>query len=132
MTSISDPRHEPRACDGALARAFGFLGKRWNGIILGTLLSNGASGFSELKRAVTGISDSVLSDRLTELSAAGLVVRSVEAGPPVSVEYQLTDSGNALLPALEALTTWASENLPAEGCSKSDRQSRGDAVGGVP
>ncbi len=89
----------PAHVTGALARAFGFLGKRWNGVILGTLL-NGPAGFSELKRAVGGISDSVLSERLTELAGgAGLVTRSVDAGPPIAVEYELTASGGqALLP----------------------------------
>jgi DNA-binding HxlR family transcriptional regulator len=104
--------HEPRTCDAALARAFAFLGKRWNGVILGTLL-NGPSGFAELRRAVTGISDSVLSERLTELTGAGLIQRTVDEGPPIAVAYALTSSGQALLPALGELTTWASENLPA-------------------
>lgn len=102
--------HDPRACDGALARAFGFLGKRWNGIILATLMS-GSAGFAELRRAVAGISDSVLSERLGELARAGLVERNVDEGPPISVEYRLTESGRALLPALDELTTWASDNL---------------------
>jgi DNA-binding HxlR family transcriptional regulator len=103
--------HEPRTCDAALTRAFGFLGKRWNGVILATL-THGPAGFSELKRAVAGISDSVLSERLTELCGAGLVQRSVDEGPPVAVEYRLTDAGLALLPALRELTNWASANLP--------------------
>jgi DNA-binding HxlR family transcriptional regulator len=101
---------EVRMCDSALARAFDFLGKRWNGVILGTL-STGPSGFSELKRAVSGISDSVLSERLTELAGAGIVERAVDAGPPVSVSYRLTASGLALLPALNELGAWASRNL---------------------
>jgi len=46
-----------------------FLGKRWNGVLLGTL-TNGPSGFAELKRNVEGISDSVLSERLSELQEA--------------------------------------------------------------
>jgi len=112
MAAGADEDHDPRACDGALARAFGFLGKRWNGVILATLLS-GAATFSELKRAVHGISDSVLADRLTELAHAGLIDRSVEAGPPVAVSYSLTPAGQALLPVLRDLTTWARENLPA-------------------
>mgnify|MGYP003585018025 CR=1 FL=1 len=112
----SNGMHEPRACDGALARAFKFLGKRWSGIILGTLIG-GAASFSELRRAVSGISDSVLSDRLGELVKAGLVQRTVDDGPPISVAYELTQAGQALLPALEALTTWAAENLPADKCS---------------
>jgi DNA-binding HxlR family transcriptional regulator len=101
-----------KSCDGALAQAFKFLGKRWNGVILGTL-TNGPSGFAELKRNVAGISDSVLSERLSELQEAGLIVRSVEPGPPVSVSYELSDTGNALIPAMRALSTWASENFPS-------------------
>jgi DNA-binding HxlR family transcriptional regulator len=75
MTRGRPQEHEVRVCDAALARAFGFLGKRWNGVLLGTLIA-GPAGFSELRRAVAGISDSV--------------------------------------PALQALTTWAAENLPPE------------------
>jgi DNA-binding HxlR family transcriptional regulator len=103
--------HEPGVCDGALVRAFGFLGKRWNGVIIGTLVE-GASSFSELRRSVHGISDSVLSERLSELTKAGLILRAVEPGPPVTVEYRLAPSGEALVPALQALTSWAATNLP--------------------
>jgi DNA-binding HxlR family transcriptional regulator len=110
--SGSSPCEETsKTCDGALARAFQFLGKRWNGVILGTL-TNGSSGFAELKRNVSGISDSVLSERLSELQGAGLIVRSVEPGPPVAVSYALSDTGNALIPAMHALSTWANENVP--------------------
>jgi DNA-binding HxlR family transcriptional regulator len=114
MDSQAATAHEPRTCDAALARAFRFLGKRWNGVLLGTLVQ-GPAGFAELKRAVGGISDSVLSDRLSELATAGLIQRIVSAGPPVAVAYQVTESGRALLPALEALTAWAQHNLPADG-----------------
>ncbi len=107
--SAASQRHSP-VCDKALVHAFGFLGKRWNGVILGTLMEGRAS-FSELRRAVEGISDSVLSERLTELGAAGLVSRTVDEGPPVAVAYALTESGTALLPALTELTTWARSNL---------------------
>ncbi|NDK88555.1 helix-turn-helix transcriptional regulator [Gordonia desulfuricans] len=101
---------EPRECDAALVRAFEFLGKRWNGVILATLLS-GPAGFAELRRAVGGISDSVLSDRLGELGRAGLVERVVDDGPPITVGYSLTASGEALLPALREITAWATANL---------------------
>jgi DNA-binding HxlR family transcriptional regulator len=111
MTRASEVQHEPRACDAALTRAFEFLGKRWNGVLLATLL-NGPATFSELRRSVHGISDSMLSDRLGELCRAGLVRRTVNEGPPVAVDYALTPAGSALLPALHELTTWAAENLP--------------------
>ncbi|TFV85999.1 helix-turn-helix domain-containing protein [Blastococcus sp. CT_GayMR16] len=107
-----DPAHSARACDGALVRVFDVLGKRWNGVIIGVLV-DGPASFSELRRAVHGISDSVLSDRLTELAATGLVHRTVAEGPPVSVRYELTDSGTKLMPALRELSRWAADNLDA-------------------
>jgi DNA-binding HxlR family transcriptional regulator len=97
--------------DAALVRAFDLLGKRWTGIVLGTL-AGGPAGFGELTRAVEGISDSMLSERLNELSATGVVVRTVAEGPPVSVTYALTPAGRALLPALEQISHWADEHLP--------------------
>ena len=114
MTPRPTVEHEPRACDAALSRAFEFLGKRWNGMLLGTL-GAGPAGFAELKRAL-GISDSMLSDRLAELTGAGLIARNVEDGPPLAVTYALTDAGAAIQPALRSLTAWASENLSEESC----------------
>jgi len=99
------------ACDAALARAFRFLGKRWSGVILGTL-ANGPVGFAELRRRVEGIGDSVLAERLSDLQATGLILRDVQPGPPVSVTYALAPAGAALLPAMHELSLWASENLP--------------------
>jgi DNA-binding HxlR family transcriptional regulator len=105
-----DPAAESHPCEAGLIRAFEFLGKRWNGVILGTL-SRGPMGFAELGRAVGAISDSVLSDRLTELAGGGLVERSVTETRPPGVTYGLTPAGIALLPVLTQLTTWADANL---------------------
>jgi DNA-binding HxlR family transcriptional regulator len=108
------PRLDAEACgraDGSLMRAFDLLGKRWTGVVLGTL-SGGPTGFRVLARAVEGISDSVLSDRLGELTDAALVSRTVAEGPPLSVTYALTDAGRALLPALAQISHWADEHLP--------------------
>jgi len=99
--------------DAALARAFGFLGKRWNAVILG-VLGDGPAGFRQLSRAIGPISDSVLSQRFAELAGAGLITRTVQAGPPVSVAYALTDCGKALLPALDQIARWAEEYLPPD------------------
>ncbi|GLY05127.1 MULTISPECIES: helix-turn-helix domain-containing protein [Actinoplanes] len=97
--------------DAALLRAFEFLGRRWNAAVLGKLQDRPA-GFRELSRAIDGISDSVLSNRLSSLTSAGLIVRSVDEGPPVSVSYQLTEAGRALMPALGHIAVWADEHLP--------------------
>ena len=79
-------------------------------------LSGGPAGFRELSRAIDGISDSVLSDRLSDLTKGGLILRTVDEGPPLAVSYSLTDRGRALMPALEQIAVWAQENLPEEGC----------------
>src|ERR687892_263010 len=86
----------------ALARAFRLLGKRWNAVVLGHLSARPA-GFRELSRAIDGISDSVLSDRLSDLAQGGLIVRTVDEGPPLAVTYRLTERGRALMPALEQI-----------------------------
>ena len=108
------PTRPDDACvraDAALVRAFDLLGKRWTGVVLGTL-SGGPAGFRALARAVDGISDSMLSERLGELAEAGLVTRTVTEGPPLSVSYALTEAGRALLPALEQITRWSEQHLP--------------------
>jgi DNA-binding HxlR family transcriptional regulator len=114
------PKRQPpldgEACeraDAALVRAFDLLGRRWTGVLLGTL-SGGPAGFRALSRAVEGISDSVLSDRLSELCDVGLATRTVDEGPPISVAYELTEAGRALLPALEQISRWAEQHLPAD------------------
>ncbi|WP_245225007.1 winged helix-turn-helix transcriptional regulator [Streptomyces smyrnaeus] len=97
--------------ESAITRVFHLLGKRWTGLILAALMS-GPGHFAELRRAVPGISERMLSDRLTELASFGLVTRSVEEGPPLRVSYSLTDSGHALKPAMVELTRWADGHLP--------------------
>ncbi|NMO93108.1 helix-turn-helix domain-containing protein [Actinomycetospora sp. TBRC 11914] len=117
MAEAALPEHS--ACDAALTRAFQFLGKRWNGVLLGTLAA-GPMTFSQLRRSLDGISDSVLSARLGELGSAGLVQRTVDEGPPISVSYALTRQGKALTPVLRELTAWAAVHLSPEACSRAD------------
>ena len=117
---IALPAEECVAADESLVRAFDLLGKRWTGVLLGTL-RGGPVGFRALARAVPGISDSVLSDRLGELAEAGLVARTVAAGPPVAVTYSLTEAGRALLPALEQIRLWAERHLTAHRSRKPGR-----------
>jgi len=78
------------------------------------VLGDGPAGFRQLSRAIGPISDSVLSQRFAELAQAGLITRTVEDGPPVSVAYALTDCGKALLPALEQIARWSEEYLPPD------------------
>jgi DNA-binding HxlR family transcriptional regulator len=93
-----------------ITRVFELLGKRWTGLIISVLLP-GPVYFADLRRAVSGISERMLSDRLGELTAAGLVIREVDEGPPLRVSYRLTEAGAAMEPALKALQVWAESYL---------------------
>lgn len=106
---------ECNAIDGGITRVFTLLGKRWTGLIIAVLMSQGRSYFAELRRATPGISERMLSDRLSELAVAGLVVRQVDEGPPLRVAYQLTPAGDALAPAMDELANWAGKYMPEAG-----------------
>lgn len=93
-----------------LTQVFALLGKRWSGLVV-AVLTGGAARFAELRRAIPGISERMLSDRLSELADSGLVVREVLEGPPLGVSYRLTPAGMALRPAMEELSRWAHEYL---------------------
>ena len=63
--------------------------------------------FSEVGAAIPQLSDRLLSDRMKELEARGIVERQVHADSPVRVEYELTGMGRDLAPALAELRRWA-------------------------
>ncbi|WP_369170689.1 winged helix-turn-helix transcriptional regulator [Streptomyces sp. R28] len=109
----AEQSHDVSACkrvDDGITRVFQLLGKRWTGPIV-SVLTTGPAYFVALRRAIPGISERMLSDRLTELAAAGLVVREVYEGPPLRVVYRLTEAGAALEPALTELGGWAKKYL---------------------
>jgi DNA-binding HxlR family transcriptional regulator len=82
------------------------VGKRWAGAILYALTQR-PHFFAELAEAVPGVSDRLLSQRLRELEAEGIVERSVHEGSPARVSYALTEKGRELEPALVELKSWA-------------------------
>lgn len=87
------------------------VGRRWNGAILRAMLA-GRSRYAEIRAAIPGLSDTLLSQRLDELESEGIVERTVIPESPVRVEYHLTEKGLALEGAVEALSDWAEEWLP--------------------
>ncbi|WKX71465.1 helix-turn-helix domain-containing protein [Streptomyces sp. XD-27] len=97
-----------------MTRVFELFGKRWTGLVVAVLMEGGAY-FAEVRRAIPGISERMLSDRLAELAAVGLVVREVDDGPPLRVGYRLTAAGKAMEPALRELARWAETYLPDGG-----------------
>ncbi len=88
--------------------AIELIGKRWTGAIAEALMP-GPMRFSAIADAVPALSDRLLSNRLKELEGAGIVARHVIGEAPVRVEYELTDKGRALRPALDSVRAWARE-----------------------
>lgn len=86
--------------------AIELIGKRWTGAIV-CALTERPMRYAELGKAVPGLSDRLLSQRLRELEKEGLVQRQVEAGTPVRVIYSLTEAGQQLDPVLSELKSWA-------------------------
>ena len=93
---------------------FRLLGKRWTGLLIDLLLQRPAR-FNELAAALPQLSKRVLSERLAELQDAGLVLREVDDGRPVAVSYRLTERGQGLSPAMDALRVWAGAPVDEHG-----------------
>jgi len=100
--AVPDFRY-PQFC--AVARAAEIVGERWTLLIMRELLF-GQQRFSDLRRRLSQVSPSVLSDRLSYLEAAGLVTKSELEPPAASTVYELTEDGQAFGPALMALARW--------------------------
>jgi DNA-binding HxlR family transcriptional regulator len=81
------------------------VGKRWTGAII-SMLRPGPLRYTQLTQAVPGLSERLLSERLKELEVCGIVARTVLPGPPVGVEYALTEAGRDLGEAIDAIGAW--------------------------
>lgn len=82
---------------------------RWTTLVVRELFA-GERGFGELAAALPALSDKVLSDRLAQLTACGVVVRAREAGWPSRVRYSLTPRGQGLRGVLEAMWAWGADD----------------------
>jgi DNA-binding HxlR family transcriptional regulator len=90
------------------------IGRRWTGAIVAVLMDAGPLRFSEISHAVPELSDRLLSERMKELEARGVVSRHVDPGPPVKVLYELTAMGRSLEPAVQEIKSWARRWLQAD------------------
>src|SRR3989440_4720227 len=88
-------------------QAFKVLEGRWKLVILFHLFGGKVLRFSELERAIAGISQKMLIQQLRQMERDGIVRRTVHHQVPPKVEYALTEWGQALCPALDALLKWA-------------------------
>jgi len=110
-TPDQSPGPRPGCCP-LYHEAVELIGRRWTGAILRVLM-DGPLRFSEIGQAVPELSDRLLSERMKELEARGIVERTVMPGPPLRVEYGLSRMGRELEPTLAELQRWASRWLAA-------------------
>ncbi len=87
------------------------VGDKWSMLVLFTLESNDNQRFKELQRNIPDISQKMLTVTLKMLEADGLIRREVFPEVPPRVEYSLTKKGKSLLPLIDNLLSWASENM---------------------
>lgn len=98
---------------GSVQNLLRILEGRWKLVILFQLFGGKIMRFSELERAISGVSQKMLIQQLRQLEKDNVVERIVHHEVPPRVEYRLTDWGQALCPALDALLIWA-EAAPPE------------------
>lgn len=105
-------RHALQACmePCAIERGMRVLGGKWTGSII-YHLKDGPVRFNDLSRMIGGASKKMITERLRQLEAQGLVSRQVLDTSPVSVHYEITDFGRTALGVLDQLKEWT-EGLP--------------------
>ena len=107
-----------------MRRAFALLSGKWKLEIM-WLLNQRVYRFGELRKAIPGITQHMLTAQLRELEADGLVSRKVFAEVPPRVEYQITPKAQGLGPTMEALTAWWKEygtSVPAKPSARGRKQ----------
>jgi DNA-binding HxlR family transcriptional regulator len=106
MNGDADPHEDISGFCPLYHRAIEIIGRRWTGVIIRALLA-GSTRFSQIRSVVPGLSDRLLSERLKELEAEGIVDRRVLPETPVRIEYHLTPKGEDLASVVAATSAWA-------------------------
>ena len=112
MTRRTKPPIADRELCPRFHAAVELIGRRWTGAILYLLLQSPA-GFAQLRDAIPGVTDRMLSERLRELETEGVLERSVLGDAPVRVRYALTPKGEALHAVMGGIARWSHDWLPA-------------------
>ncbi len=106
-------QHEGKEYVCHLDLAMDFVRGKWKAVIL-CHIADGPIRFLHLQRRTKGISQKVLNEKLKELEKDGLIQKKVFAEVPPRVEYRLTDLGEELFPALQAMQDWAMKHFPSD------------------
>ena len=107
---VKKHRREPRS-QCPIASALELIGDRWTMLILRDLFV-GKKRYSEFRASPEEISTNILADRLSMMEESGLVVAKPYQNRPLRFEYELTDKGLGLLPALQELCRWGNKHIP--------------------
>jgi DNA-binding HxlR family transcriptional regulator len=110
--SRQDPHEACQSAGREIADTLARIGDKWTVMVVGTLF-HGAMRYNEIRRAIDGISQRMLTLTLKGLEKDGLVTRTVFPTIPPRVDYELTDLGRSLRDPLKALHDWATEHRPA-------------------
>jgi DNA-binding HxlR family transcriptional regulator len=105
--SSKENKQTPATAASGVEQAFKFLEGSWKLVILFHLFGGKVLRFSDLERAIPAISQKMLIQQLRQLEHDGIVQRIVHHQVPPKVEYRLTEWGQELCPALDALLIWA-------------------------
>ncbi|WP_458095161.1 winged helix-turn-helix transcriptional regulator [Roseomonas sp. WA12] len=105
--------YTPEMAAQGLQNVIKVLEGRWKLVILFQLFGGQVRRFSDLERAIPGVSQKMLIQQLRQLEGDGVVARIVHHQVPPKVEYHLTEWGQSLCPALDALLSWG-ESAPSE------------------
>jgi DNA-binding HxlR family transcriptional regulator len=107
---VSPQKPNPYSADCPTRMALDRIADKWTALLLG-LLDQSPLRFNQLRRAVEGLSQKMLSQTLKALERDGLVTRAAIATVPVTVEYSITPLGRTLAQALAPLVVWASAHI---------------------
>jgi DNA-binding HxlR family transcriptional regulator len=110
---MSKQEYTPTSAAIGVEQAFKMLEGRWKLLILFHLFGGKLLRFSDLERAIPAISQKMLIQQLRQMESDGIVRRIVHHQVPPKVEYGLTEWGQTLCPALDALLTWAEKRNSA-------------------
>ena len=106
------PRSGPYIC--GIDAALDVVSGKWKALVLWELHDHGTRRFAELRRALPGGSEKMLTQHLRQMEEDGLLHREVYAEVPPKVEYSLTETGVSLNEALQPLGEWGRERLRRE------------------
>jgi DNA-binding HxlR family transcriptional regulator len=120
----SGARYTPASAAADVGATLAILEGRWKLLILFHLLDSDVKRFSELERAIPSISQKMLIQQLRQLERDGVVRRIVHHQVPPKVEYGLTEWGQALCPALDAILVWAAQRDNHENQARAGRRGK--------